>query len=88
MSDLDERLAALDARLRELGSVLVAFSGGADSALVLAAATRALGPERVAAATGYSDSLPSVERDPARAFAESMRVRLLTPRTHEMERER
>src|SRR5918998_4108116 len=87
MSDLDGRLAALDARLRELGSVLVAFSGGADSALVLAAAVRSLGTERVAAATGYSDSLPRVERDPGRAFAESLGVRLLTPSTHEMDRE-
>ena len=87
MSDLDGRLAALDARLRELGSVLVAFSGGADSALLLAAAVRALGPDRVAAATGYSDSLPQVERDPGRAFADSLGVRLLTPRTHEMDRE-
>lgn len=87
MTDLDERLAALDARLRQLGSVLVAFSGGADSALLLAAATRSLGTDRVAAATGYSDSLPEIERDPARAFAESLGVRLLTPRTHEMDRE-
>ncbi|PVG84631.1 ATP-dependent sacrificial sulfur transferase LarE [Nocardioides gansuensis] len=84
---LDVRLAALEERLRELGSVVVAFSGGADSALLLAAAVRVLGPEHVVAATGYSDSLPSVERDPARAFAESLGVRLRTPRTHEMERE-
>lgn len=87
MSDLDGRLAALDARLRELGSVLVAFSGGADSALLLAAAVRSLGADRVAAATGYSDSLPQVERDPGRAFADSLGVRLHTPRTHEMDRE-
>ena len=63
---LDRRLAALDERLRELGSVLVAFSGGADSALLLAAAVRTLGSDRVVAATGYSHSLPEVERDPAR----------------------
>ena len=84
---LDLRLAALESRLRELGSVLVAFSGGADSALLLAAAVRALGPERVLAATGYSDSLPAVERDPGRGFAESLGVRLLTPETHEMDRD-
>ena len=41
----------------------------------------------MAAATGYSHSLPQVERDPARAFAESLGVEVLTPRTHEMERE-
>lgn len=84
---LDQRLAALDARLRELGSVVVAFSGGADSALLLAAAVRALGTERVVAATGYSDSLPAVERDPGRDFVASLGVPLLTPRTREMERE-
>jgi pyridinium-3,5-biscarboxylic acid mononucleotide sulfurtransferase len=84
---LTTRLAALEADLRGRGSVLVAYSGGADSALLLAAAVRALGPEHVAAATGYSHSLPQVERDPARAFAESLGVRVLTPETHEMERE-
>ncbi|MDX6327009.1 MAG: pyridinium-3,5-biscarboxylic acid mononucleotide sulfurtransferase [Nocardioidaceae bacterium] len=84
---LDIRLASLEARLRELGSLVVAFSGGADSAFLLAAAVRTLGCDRVAAATAYSDSLPLGERDPARAFAEALGVRVLTPRTHEMDRE-
>jgi uncharacterized protein len=81
------RLAALEADLRERGSVLVAYSGGADSAFLLAAAVRALGPGNVAAATGYSHSLPVSERDPAREFAESLGVDVLTPETHEMERD-
>ena len=84
---LDVRLAALDRDLRQRGSVLVAYSGGADSAMLLAAAVRALGPDRVAAATGYSHSLPMSERDPARRFAESLGVQVLTPQTHEIERE-
>ncbi|GAA2005823.1 HAD hydrolase-like protein [Nocardioides kribbensis] len=84
---LTTRVAALEARLADLGSLAVAYSGGADSALLLAAAVRALGPGRVLAVTGYSDSLPAVERDPARAFAEGLGVEVLTPRTHEMERE-
>ena len=84
---LGSRLAALEADLRERGSLLVAYSGGADSAFLLAAAVRALGPERVAAGTGYSDSLPLAERDPARAFAASLGVEVVTPQTHEMERE-
>ena len=83
---LSVRLAELDADLRRRGSLLVAYSGGADSALLLAAAVRALGPERVAAATAYSHSLPTTERDPARAFAESLGVRALTPSTREMDR--
>lgn len=84
---LDQRLAALEADLRERGSVMVAFSGGADSAFLLAAAVRALGAGRVAAATAYSDSLPHGERGPALAFAHDLGVRVFTPRTSEMERE-
>jgi uncharacterized protein len=66
---------------------MVAYSGGADSAFLLAAAVRALGPDRVVAATGYSDSLPRSERDPARELAASLGVEVVTPRTHELERE-
>jgi uncharacterized protein len=84
---LTTRVEALMADLTARGSVLVAYSGGADSALLLAAAVRALGADRVVAATGYSHSLPLSERDPAREFAESLGVRVETPRTHEMERE-
>ena len=59
---LEQRLSALDAQLHELGSLLVAFSGGADSAFLLAAAVRTLGPGHVAAATAVSASLPDTER--------------------------
>src|SRR5262245_14092548 len=55
---LEGRLADLAARLRGLGSVLVAFSGGADSAFLLAAAVRALEPDRVLAATAVADCTP------------------------------
>ena len=41
----------------------------------------------MAAATAYSDSLPQAERGPAEELAASLGVRLLTPETHEMERE-
>ncbi len=84
---LAARLDRLEELLRREGRVLVAFSGGADSAFLLAAAVRALGADHVAAATAYSDSLPLAEREPAMAFAESLGVEVLTPRTAEMERE-
>jgi uncharacterized protein len=84
---LDLRLAALDERLCELGSVLVAFSGGADSALLLAAAARSLGARNVVAATAVSASLPGRELDAAAAFSADLGVRHLRPATREMDRE-
>jgi uncharacterized protein len=83
---LDSRLAALDAELAALPGVLVAFSGGVDSGLLLAAAVRALGPGRVVAATAVSPSLPAVERAGAAAFAASLEVRHELPRTDELSR--
>src|SRR4051812_7010097 len=83
---LSTRLAALGAALRGLGRVLVAFSGGADSAFLLAAAVRALGPDQVAAATAYSPSLPLSERQPALDLAASLGVQVLTPETDELSR--
>ncbi|HEU0100917.1 MAG TPA: ATP-dependent sacrificial sulfur transferase LarE [Mycobacteriales bacterium] len=86
MPDLDARLVALDAELRELGSVLVAFSGGADSAFLLAAAVRALGPDQVVAATAVSPSLAAAELPAARAYATGLGVRHLLPGTDELDR--
>jgi len=83
---LDSRLAALHAELAALPGVLVAFSGGVDSGLLLAAAVRALGPGRVVAATAVSPSLPAVERAGAAAFAASLEVRHELPRTDELSR--
>ena len=83
---LTTRLAALEADLLRHGRVLVAFSGGADSAFLLAAAVRALGPDAVAAATAYSPSLPLAERQPALDLARDLGVRVLTPETDELSR--
>jgi uncharacterized protein len=84
---LDARLDALSARLRDLGSVLVAFSGGADSAFLLAAAARALGPESVVAATAVSPSLATAELPAAVEFAAALGVRHVLPETDELSRE-
>ncbi len=81
--------AALAARLEGWFSghprIIVAFSGGADSALVLAAAARALGPERVRAVTAVSDSLASGELAAARAVASGLGVEHRTVATREIE---
>jgi uncharacterized protein (TIGR00268 family) len=83
---LDDRLAALADQLAPLPGVLVAFSGGVDSGVVLAAAVRALGVDRVVAATAVSPSLPATERDAAASFAASLGVRHEQPRTFELTR--
>jgi uncharacterized protein len=84
---LDDRLASLDAQFAPLPGVLVAFSGGVDSGVVLAAAVRALGADRVVAATAVSPSLPAAEREEAVAFAASLGVRHELPGTDELSRE-
>ena len=85
--ELSGRLAELDRLLRGLGSVLVAFSGGADSAFLLAAAVRSLGTDQVVAATAHSPSLPTAECEAAAAFARGLSVRQVTPQTYELDRE-
>ncbi len=87
MEDLDARLSALHTDLAAVPGVLVAFSGGVDSGVVLAAAVRALGADRVVAATAVSPSLPAAERAAAHAFAVGLGVRHEQPRTHELARE-
>jgi uncharacterized protein len=87
VSALEDRLAVLDAELAAVPGVLVAFSGGVDSGVVLAAAVRALGADRVVAATAISPSLPAAERSAAHVFATSLGVRHEQPRTDELSRE-
>jgi uncharacterized protein len=84
---LDQRLDALAAQFAPLPGVLVAFSGGVDSGVVLAAAVRALGTDRVVAATAVSPSLPATERSAAAEFVASLGVRHEQPRTDELSRE-
>lgn len=78
-----ERLLA---RLRGTRGMVVAFSGGVDSGVVLAGAVRALGPAQVIAATAASGSLPEEELEAAAGFAAELGVRHLTPSTDELSR--
>lgn len=87
MTTQADKVDALRDRLSSLPSLLVAFSGGADSAFLLAAAVRALGPERVEAATAVSPSLPESELGHARDFAAGLGVVHHSPGTDELARE-
>ncbi|MBO0868325.1 MAG: ATP-dependent sacrificial sulfur transferase LarE [Micromonosporaceae bacterium] len=84
---LGVRLATLDRLLRGLGRVVVAYSGGADSAFLLAAAARALGPGNVVAATAISPSLPASELTAAKRLPRQLGVPHLTPETDELSRD-
>lgn len=65
------------------GRVGVAFSGGVDSAVLLAVGVRALGAARVPALLAVSPSLAARERDVARAVASDLGAELIEFATHE-----
>jgi uncharacterized protein len=66
---LAEKYGVLQTRLRDLGCVVVAFSGGVDSALLLQVAVRTLGSQKVLAVTGRSPSVPAAELEAVEALA-------------------
>jgi uncharacterized protein len=83
-SFLDAKAAALDARLESLDSLIIAYSGGVDSAFLAVAATRVLG-NRALCVTAESPSYPERHRELALGTAREFSLRHEIIRTGELE---
>ena len=78
------KAAALEARLEALGSVVVAYSGGVDSAFLAVVAARVLG-ERSLCVTADSPSYPDRHRDLAIGTARAFGLQHEIVRTSELD---
>src|SRR2546423_8745279 len=83
--DLSRKREQVIERLRGLGSALVAYSGGVDSALLLALAREALG-HRAVAFTAVSPAVPPDELEAARALAHDLRAEHVEKASAELDR--
>ena len=81
--DLDQKEQALHARLLSLESVIVAYSGGVDSAYLAFAAHSVVGP-RMLAIIADSASLARSQYNDALDFAREHAIPLQSIETHEL----
>lgn len=83
--DLETKRDRLHHRLRELGSLVIGYSGGVDSVFLAKSAVDALGAPRVLAVTGLGPAYPGVQRETARACARDFGIPHLEIRTEEID---
>ncbi len=82
---INQKMERLKEIIREMDSLLVAFSGGVDSAFLLKVARETLDRGRVVAVTARSPVYPKREYAPARKLAEGMDVQHLFIDSNELD---
>lgn len=82
--EMEAKYQELLAHLQTLGGALVAFSGGVDSSLLLAAAREALG-DAVLTVTATSPTFPAHDLESARLIVAQLGVRWITLETEELD---
>jgi uncharacterized protein len=78
-----DKLRRLEVILRDMGSLLVAYSGGVDSTFLLSVAAEVLG-DRAVAATACSETYVDEESQQAQSLASSLGVRHIVFETSEL----
>ncbi len=81
--ELQEKYALMQSIFRDMGEVVVGYSGGVDSTVVLKMSHDILG-DRAVAVTGDSEAFPQGEVDAALKVAVEMGVEVVRVRTHEL----
>ena len=82
--EIDRKYLDLQEILRKMKGVLVAFSGGVDSTLLLKVAKDTLG-DKILAVTAQSETTPPLEIKEARKLAEDLEIEHLVVETKELE---
>jgi len=82
--DLEQKHNSLRQILKDLGKVVIAYSGGVDSTFLLKTALDTLGPENVLACTAAGPALPQTQYNHAIQMAKDMGAEVQTVQPNEL----
>jgi uncharacterized protein len=85
MESIEQKYEKLGDILKSMDRVVVAFSGGVDSAFLLKSALEFLGPERVLAITADSETYPVREKEEAIVLAKELKAPHVVIHTSELD---